>query len=246
MTILTLAIFLVSLSGPPALMPQDVDALVLSARPLNADDPAPLLNPAAPAWEQVMPAKILLNRTPPIYVGDPADDGWRPAAQVQLLRLIGDRVVVRLTWTDPAADEAGQGTAYPDAGADSIYKRHSGDTASFPDAAGIMIPARRGPGPIHPSLMMGDAAQPVEIVMWQAGRGFFNLTASGRGTTAFVPVGAQKAPVPGAAARTADGWSACFLLENCLPGSPVSFAVWDGARGQRSGLKYYSLWYEVR
>lgn len=225
----------------PAL--QDGETLVLTSRFLDADDPAPLMYPAAAAWELAMPLPILLNRTPPIYVGDPADDGWRPNARVQVIRLAGDRTAFRLSWTDPATDAAGQGTAYPDAGSDAIYKRHSGDTAAFPDAAAVMLPRTRGPGAIRPSLIMGDAAHPVEIVLWQAGRGFSLRTASGRATTAAV---ADAPPIPGGAERTANGWVVCFVVENCLPGTPVCFAVWDGARGQRSGLKYYSLWYEVR
>lgn len=47
------------------------------------------------------------------------------------------------------------------------------------------------------------------------------------------------------AERTAKGWSVAFLVKDLPSGTPIAFAIWDGAKGHRDGVKYYSAWYEV-
>ena len=53
-------------------------------------------------------------------------------------------------------------------------------------------------------------------------------------------------PVQGTAVRDGDGWTVTLVVPKVSKGTPISFAVWDGARQQRDGLKFYSLWYEAQ
>ena len=54
-----------------------------------------------------------------------------------------------------------------------------------------------------------------------------------------------KIPMEGKVVREDGRWTVTMLLPDLTPGTPVCFAVWDGAKAQRDGSKYFSLWYEV-
>lgn len=199
-----------------------------------------LIEPGSAAWGAVEAAPIHLNRTPPLYSGGPFDDGVRPTATVQILRL-GDAAVVRAHWNDPNAN-MGPGTARrPDVGAAAIYKQHSEDVATFADAFCVMVPSRRGAHDTYPSMIMGDKGQPTELYYWRADKGFQELTARGRTSTQAT----GKVP-QGAVVREADGWTVTMTIPDLEASTPIAFAVWDGANDHRDGLKWFSLWYEVR
>lgn len=198
------------------------------------------LDPLAAAWKDVPERPLLLNRTPPLYDGDAADDGDRPLATARLVRVSDQDLVARIHWSDPTTDLTATGVRYPDVGSPHTYTLQTETPAHFADAFCLMVPVRRGPTEALPSLVMGAADEPVELYYWRAGQSLQALSGHGRGTTATQPTAA-----PGSAARDGDGWTITLAVPGVTQGTPVSFAIWDGARQQRDGLKFYSLWYEI-
>ncbi len=198
-----------------------------------------LLSGDMPAW--TMPsAEIHLNRTPPLFETDPRDDGRRPVARVQLQ--VADSVLyVRLVWSDSTADSVPAAKRYPDAGEAAIYKRQSELIDKFSDAACVMLPKQSNDAGPLPSLMMGDQTDQVWLYYWRNGRGFERLEAAGRGTTTLNGVSFH-----GSARYEKGQWVVVFEIPvSQSKNTPMAFAVWNGSQGQRDGLKYYSLWYEV-
>lgn len=201
-------------------------------------DPGVLLQGGA-AWRDIPSHDIHLNRTPPLYEGDPLDDGWRPTARVSLARA-GQFVLVRLVWTDSTESRPTDPERVPDEGSAHIYKKHSLDIQRFADAACVMIPKATGPQAVYPAIMMGEKDAPVDLYYWHLVKGFQKLEAAGRSTTT-----RTGETFPGSARYTGQGWEVIFELPAFPPQTPLCFAVWDGNRGQRDGLKYFSTWYEV-
>jgi DMSO reductase family type II enzyme heme b subunit len=191
------------------------------------------------AWASAAERQIDLNRTPPLYEGDPVDDGVRPALRVAVTRS-SEGMFVRMRWTDPTDSSPREAETIPDAGETEIYKKQSMDIERFADAACVMVPQAAGAQATLPSLMMGDAGRPVYLYYWNKGRGFERLEAAGRGTTT-----RTSQLFPGAARRTAEGWEVVFQIPDPPEATPLSFAVWDGDRTHRDGLKYFSVWYEL-
>jgi len=205
----------------------------------SASSTASLLAGEPSAWAGVPERAVGLNRTPPLYEGDPPDDGARPALRVACVRTSGS-LLVRLRWHDPTDSSPKPAGAVPDAGAPEIYQKHSADIERFADAACVMIPQTPGAHAAMPSLMMGEAGQPVTLYYWNNVRGFERLDAAGRGTTT-----RSGATFPGEVRRTAEGWEAVFQLPDQPGATPLSFAVWDGDQAQRDGLKFFSVWHEL-
>ncbi|MFB3786998.1 MAG: hypothetical protein ACE15F_11595 [bacterium] len=203
-----------------------------------------VLDPAGPLWKDARAYPVRLNRTPPLYADGPFDDGERPATTVRLLRLADQTVVIRIEWTDATVNEFTPGKKYPDVGAEHIYPRHTENTSTFGDAVAVMVPQARGPAVSYPSLMMGETGKPVDIYAWMAGRGFAWMNAHGRASTAFAP-GFTPGGVPGQASRAPAGWAVTVSVPGLVEGTPLCFAVWDGAKQHRDGVKYFSLWCEV-
>ena len=199
-----------------------------------------LLYPQNPMWNTIAENPLHLNRTPPIYDGDPQDDGKRPTASIRLCRTTGDDLVIRVNWTDPTEDKRTDAVRYPDAGASHIYEMHSQATDRFPDAFCAMVPVTRGAAKTYPSMMMGSTDNPAELYYWRAGTGFQFLNAHGRASTS-----ETKIAIRGTATRQNDGYVIVMVLPNMSPRTPVCFAIWNGADKQRDGMKYTSLWYEV-
>lgn len=196
--------------------------------------------PGDPVWESAAAARLLLSRTPPLYDGDPADGGRRPEAFIVLLRS-GEDLLVRLAWEDPTDSSPRPPESIPDAGDRHVYPAHSMDIERFADGACVMVPRARGPRDAFPSLMMGDAADPVDLYYWNRVRGFERLEAGGRGTTS-----RTGETFPGETERSPGGWTATFRIPDVPGGTPISVGLWDGERDHRDGLKYFSPWYEVR
>jgi hypothetical protein len=190
-------------------------------------------------WSRLAGTPLRLSRTPPLYEGDPLDDGHRPETLVTVVRA-GDGLVVRLAWSDPTESRPEPPRSLPDAGEAPIYKEHSRDVERFADAACVMTTRGGGPADPYPSLMMGGPGAPVDLYYWHLVRGFEKLGAHGRSTT-----GRTGEPSSGSARRTAGGWEVRFLLPALPAGTPVAFAVWDGDSEHRDGLKYFSVWCEV-
>jgi len=198
-----------------------------------------LLNPENDAWNTAKKQPLHLNRTPPLYDDGPLDDGERPSVFVQLLSNAGD-LFVRLSWKDRTAD-AGPGQArFPDAGDKHIYKEQSERVNRFADAACVMVPQKKGPHVVLPSLMMGEKGEPVQLFYWRDGMGFQLLDAHGRASVA-----KTDSVLDGRAVRLLDGWAVVMNIGETPAKTSLAFALWDGAKLHRDGVKYYSLWYEL-
>jgi len=202
---------------------------------------ASLLELAAASWAQAKPTRILLNRTPRLYQTEPVPDRPVPGLEVRALRA-GDKLYLRLLWDDttknaPAAPPRKTGTGGME---EQLYKRPTGETATFADAAAVMVP-EQWLGPTFPALLMGDKSHPVRLFYWNASHGVEEMTASGRATPK--PLGRIVAH----RAHHADGkWVLTLELPDQPAGCPLAFAVWDGEAGDRDGLKCFSIWYVLQ
>jgi hypothetical protein len=213
--------------------------LRLRAAASGAEEKA-LLEPRGTAWDAAEPTRVILNRTPRVYETEPAAPRPAPAFEVRALRA-GGKLVLRLRWEDATRDapqapprKTGEG-GVPDV----LYKRPTGATSAFADAAAIMVPDKwTGPG--FPSLMMGDAENPVRLFYWNASRGAEELSATGRATPK--PSGRTFAH---RAEHAGGQWTLTAALPDQADGTPLAFAVWDGAHDDRDGLKFFSVWYVV-
>lgn len=197
-----------------------------------------LLDPAAAAWKRAAVTGVLLNRTPRIYQTEPVQERPIPDCAVGALRANG-KLYLRLEWIDATRNAPTAPPARTGEGGDpsQLYKRPTGATASFPDAAAVMIP-EHWTGPSFPSLLMGDKHAPARLYYWSASRGTEVLTASGRATPQ--PTGQS---FPHRAQHAEGKWTVTMELPDRADGYPVAFAVWDGQFGDRDGLKFFSIWY---
>lgn len=186
---------------------------------------AALLDPSAPAWKEAVPTRILLSRTPRIYQTETPFTGVPPACEVRARRA-GDRLVLRLEWTDATRNA-------PPASKTESHK----ETGAFFDAAAVMVPAQWSGGSF-PSLVMGDKHAPVRLFYWNAGRGAEELTATGRATP--MPTGKR---FEHRAVHAGERWLLTMELPAFPDNYPIAFALWDGATGDRDGLKFFSIWY---
>jgi hypothetical protein len=197
-----------------------------------------LLDPKAVAWAEATPTHILLNRTPRVYQTEPPFEGRIPGLEVRVLRAEG-KFMARLEWDDATknAPEAPPRLTGEAGDPEKLYKRPTTATSLFADAAAIMVPDN-WTGPEFPSLQMGDAKNPVHIFYWNASRGAEEMTASGRTTTK-----SAGRPVACQAEHSEDKWHVTLELPEQPDGTPIAFAVWNGASNDRDGLKFFSIWY---
>lgn len=198
------------------------------------------MDPKAPLWDKIPAASLLLSRTPRLYQTEPADQPAPPSAEARAVRA-SSSLVVRVSWDDPSPDaprapEARQGTAgVPD----RLYKRPTGETAAFSDAAAIMLP-ENWTGPAFPSLVMGDKKSTARLYHWTASRGAEVARANGRATTTRLDQ-----TFAAKAVHDKGRWSVAFELPapRIETGYPIAFAVWDGKHNDRDGQKFFSVWY---
>jgi hypothetical protein len=225
----------------PISLAVDTNALSLPVKVdanLSADQ---LLDPMNSVWNSIQETRLHINRTPPLYDGDPLDDGVRPTVTVRLIRIVNDQVIVRAHWSDPTVDQISASVKYANGGGEShIYQSHTGSTNLFNDSFCAMIPVQRGPAKQFPSMMMGDKSQPVELYFWRAGTDLEVISGHGRSTTQ-----TTKATTPHRVIRDGDGWTITLMIPHLTAKTPLCIAIWDGFYKHRDGLKYYSLWYEV-
>jgi hypothetical protein len=201
-------------------------------------EPAQVRDPAAAAWDRAAPTRVLLNRTPRIYQTEKRPAGRPPLLEVRALRC-SERLVLRLVWDDATKDapqapprKRGEGGT-----PDHLYKRPTGQTTAFADAAAVMLPRRRPAGGF-PSLVMGDGKEPVQLYYWNASRGAEQLTAAGRAR-----VERTGKTFPCRADYRSGKWAVTLELPATPAGYPLAFALWDGHSGDRDGLKFFSVWY---
>ena len=139
----------------------------------------------------------------------------------------------------------------------------------FPDAVAIQFPVFKGE---LPYVCMGDTRNPVNIVMWKSNRGAETLVSAseyGRGKVqreALQMFESKTRPIQRAPAEDQIWYSDAYydngewmvvlirplgstspLTPTLEPGSTTSivFAVWDGAKNERAGLKKTSGWLTV-
>jgi hypothetical protein len=199
---------------------------------------ATLLAPAAADWKSATVQHLALNRTPPLFDTDEPAAPEIPAVDVRLLRA-GGKLLVQMSWRDLSRDSA-ELEAVPDARPEArFHKVPTAENDRFFDAAAVMVPAT--PAPVAPSVQMGDAAHPVDIYYWNATRGAIFMQAAGRGTTRRTT---EAFPAQGQYA--AGQWSVTFELPDLPAGTPLAFAVWNGAQKDRDGRKYFSVWQNLK
>jgi hypothetical protein len=197
-----------------------------------------LLAPDGAAWKQALPTNLVLNRTPRIYQTEPIAERRLPQCEVRALRG-GGRLYLRLQWDDTTENAPSAPPVRSGEGGEPklLYKRPTGATATFADAAAVMVPDDwTGPG--FPSLLMGERHAPAKLYYWNASTGAEVLKSSGRATPQ--PIGQA---VPHRARHTKAGWVVILELPDLPAGYPIAFALWDGQFADRDGLKFFSIWY---
>jgi complex iron-sulfur molybdoenzyme family reductase subunit gamma len=146
----------------------------------------------------------------------------------------GAGLAVLLEWKDDAADVV-----------------RDDEVNTYADSVAVQVPVAFGKGRRLPAISMGDADAPVRVTMLRATKGGAArsvLTAAGFGSST------RQAPAEAkAGAMTYDAatktWRALVEVaaQDAAAGLvPLSFAVWDGARLERSGNKRLSSWKFVR
>ena len=204
------------------------------------------LDPNSPVWADVQGVEVQLASQVLVYPISPTAE-----SRTLLVKALhnGTHVAFHLEWSDGTQDVATPG------GLDV-----------FPDAVAIQFPTRLGQ---LPYICMGMVDNPVNIIYWKAGAGAENLVAGAgyglspeqrdalglaRSPVSPVELLPPNAQVVAARAAYAEGtWRVVLvrptasvhpLMAQLAPGEPVStaFAVWDGSRGERGGLKATSGW----
>lgn len=181
---------------------------------------------------------LLWNRTPRIFPTDPPPPGagFRGNARAEVS---GGTLRVTLSWNDPTENATAEGERIP-YGKEAIYRKPTERTDLFGDAAAMMVPAEAGER--FPGIMMGDPDREVRIVLWRAGKGVETLRARGRGTVERSP---KDTGFSATHRRKGSLREVTFTMKDYPPGLPVSFAIWDGANGDRNGYKWYTPWYRI-
>ena len=198
-----------------------------------------LLRPGHEVWAGAEEATLSLSRAPLAMQPSPWMQGayqgrtWGALTEARLRAVHnGEVVAVRATWQapDPATSSRGAG--------------------AFPDACAVMLPFV----PDAPVFMGGEDAW-VNLWLWRAdGVGPFTLTAAGIGTSERIADGVTRTAADHAEGR----WQVVFARPldpgdgdhhvPLRPGTPwqVSLCVWQGAQGERAGLKSFApAWTEL-
>jgi dimethylsulfide dehydrogenase subunit gamma/complex iron-sulfur molybdoenzyme family reductase subunit gamma len=198
---------------------------VLSATGVDA------ASPEAAVWKKAPTTQVTLQ---PAFPGHPAIVGTPATTRLaaQAVRA-GDRLFVKLAWSDATANTAIK------------------DTTQFADGAAVQFPVN---GKASTTPFMGDVANAVNVWQWRADGRTQNLVAHGFGSATAVPVEA----LTSAAVRTGDGWEVVFSRPlrvkpdegASLPAKgsmPIAFAAWDGNNQERDGFKAVTLeWWRLR
>lgn len=188
-------------------------------------------SPDAAIWKKAPATQVALQ---PAFPGHLSIVGV-PATQKLTAQAVraGDRLYVKLAWSDRTANTAIK------------------DTTQFVDGAAVQFPVN---GKALTTPFMGDVDNPVNVWHWSANGHTENLVAKGFGTGTKV----HSEGLQSAAVRTDRGWAVVLtrsLKVNpdegaSLPGKgtiPVAFAAWDGENQERDGLKAVTLeWWQLR
>jgi hypothetical protein len=233
MRLLVITVLLLScVAWPQAKMQPAGQALPVASISAGAD----VLMTAGSAWSQIASKRVALNRTPPLFDTDEPAALEISTVDVRLART-GGKLLLQLTWRDPSQDAAALAQAPGTPPETRFLKVPSEADDRFFDAAAVMFPSNTGRDVITPSLQMGDAEHPVEIYYWNSARGATVMQAQGRSTTR-----RTNQSFPAKAVWQRGEWTVTMELPDLPAGTPLAFAVWNGAQKDRDGRKYFSVW----
>jgi DMSO reductase family type II enzyme heme b subunit len=189
-------------------------------------------DPNAEFWTRRPPARVPLAGQ---VIAEPRD--FNPAVDMVEVRAVytDSDVVFHLTWDDPTASDPQQG-------------------APKPDMVALQFPAGQVTGD-RPYFLMGDDGKAVYLLLWRAGTGVGEATASGAGKIA--PQAGESVQARGGAVyeagqyravirrplRTADAQDFPFRPAEFFP---IAFWVWDGSAGEEGAKAAVSTWYYAR
>ncbi len=156
-------------------------------------------------------------------------------------------IAFKLSWSDPTQDV-----------------ETPGGLDTFPDAVAIQFPVSMAQ---LPYICMGTVDNPVNVIYWKAGSGVENLVAGagyGLSPQQREALGLQATPtatlerlppeaqvVIAYSAYKGGKWEVIIvrplgsthpLMSSLARGFSAAFAVWDGSKGERGGLKSTSSW----
>jgi DMSO reductase family type II enzyme heme b subunit len=195
-----------------------------------------LLDAAAPQWKGASVETVALKGTPltlqpSAYIKAAWKD--REIGKVKSVKVSalhnGEDVFFRLAWADPDDDE------------------RIADNDVFPDGAALLFPMN-GDAPLQ---TMGSKTQPVNAWQWRADFGEHgrNNVAEGLGTTRL----SEASHVRCRASWDHGSWQLVITRPLAAPGDPgesvqlrpgssqkVAIAIWEGANGERGGIKAFS------
>jgi dimethylsulfide dehydrogenase subunit gamma/complex iron-sulfur molybdoenzyme family reductase subunit gamma len=188
-------------------------------------------SPEAAIWKKAPATQVALQAAFPGHgsiVGVPVTE----RLTAQAVRA-GDRLFVKLTWSDPTANTT------------------INDTGQFVDGAAVQFPVN---GKAATTPFMGDNVNAVNVWHWRANGHTENLVAKGFGTSTLVPFEGLKS----SSVRTDSGWA--VVLTRSLKVKPdegvnlkgrgsilIAFAAWDGNNQERDGLKAVTLeWWQLK
>jgi DMSO reductase family type II enzyme heme b subunit len=206
---------------------------------VNADE---LGNPASPVWRKSRAEHVELTGTPlglqpSPYIAVSRQD--KPVGQVTQLRVKslhnGEEVAFCLEWTDPQRNV------------------EISDNDVFPDGVALLFPLVED----APLITMGAEEKPVNAWHWRADRPdrARSNVAAGLGTSRVT----DESSISTAADYVGDRWRIVFRRPLRVSAAAdeavqmdvgqtlnVAFAVWEGANGERGGLKSFSpSWHVV-
>lgn len=184
-------------------------------------------------WERLPEYRVLVAPAPPVHESVDLRYDYDDEGQFVYLTLArtSDRFYVRMRWRDDTRDVVTQSNR-------------------FRDGAAVQFSL----GDDETSYLMGDGPDaPVNIWYWRSDRGEVqNLAAGGPGSTTIL----DNQPVTGAALYHDKGspdtneWTVVMSRPIAVPGEyqvaldrnqvPLAFALWQGSRDQRDGLKSVS------
>ena len=188
-------------------------------------------SPEAVIWKKAPATQVALQ---PAFPGHPAIVGKPVTEQLtaQAVRA-GDRLFVKLAWSDRTANTA------------------INDTARFADGVAVQFPVN---GKTSTTPFMGDPKSTVNVWYWRADGRTENLHEKSNGNATQGPFEGLKS----AAIRTDSGWAVVLTRSlrvkpdegASIQGKgamPVAFAAWDGEHQERDGLKAVTLeWWQLR
>jgi complex iron-sulfur molybdoenzyme family reductase subunit gamma len=207
-----------------------------------AEVPGPLGgDPGAPFWDGIAAARVPLAPQRTLRLNDrranAALAGRGPATLDVRAAHDGRDLALLLEWPDASEDRA-----------------RADETDRHGDAAAVQFPLRFGAGVRLPYVGMGDEELPVAVHFQRAadavttGR---DAVAAGFGSLTRADLGAARVAMSHDRARGV--WRALLVrplaagpLDLAKGLVPVAFAVWDGARQERSGNKSLSGWKVLR